>query len=84
MMRTMTAFSLALSSVHAQEARPNRRVLGGDDSTGRLAIVAPDGKLDWEIKVSVIHDARYTWVASMMQPRANRSPSDRHRSAWMS
>ena len=58
MMRTVTAFSLGLSSVHAQEARPNRRVLGGDDSTGRLAIVAPDGKLDWEIKVSAIHDAQ--------------------------
>ncbi|HEX2750813.1 MAG TPA: PQQ-binding-like beta-propeller repeat protein [Verrucomicrobiales bacterium] len=55
-------FSLSLSaswalSAGAQEARPNRRVLGGDDSTHRLAIIAPDGKVDWEIKVSAIHDA---------------------------
>ena len=48
---------MGLSIVHGQEARPNRRVLAGDDSTGRLAIVAPDGKIDWEVKVSAIHDA---------------------------
>ena len=54
----MSLLGLGLVTVHSQEARPNRRVLGGDDSTGRLAIVAPDGKIDWEIKVSAIHDAQ--------------------------
>ncbi len=44
-------------SANAQEARPNRRVLGGDDTTRRLAIVAPDGTLEWEMKVSAVHDA---------------------------
>jgi len=33
------------------------RVLAGDDSTQRLAIVAPDGSLAWETKVGPIHDA---------------------------
>jgi hypothetical protein len=32
-------------------------VLAADDSTRRLAIVAPDGSLEWEIKVGAIHDA---------------------------
>ena len=36
---------------------PPRRVLAGDDSTHRLAIVGADGKLEWEIKVGAIHDA---------------------------
>jgi hypothetical protein len=57
--RTVAAciFCFGLGIVPARETRPNRRVLAGDDSTGRLAIVAPDGKLDWEIEVSAIHDA---------------------------
>ena len=38
---------------------PGRRVLAADDSTRRLAIVAPDGSLEWEMKVGAIHDA---WV----------------------
>ncbi|MEW6159743.1 MAG: hypothetical protein AB1813_20120, partial [Verrucomicrobiota bacterium] len=38
---------------------PPRRVLAGDDSTKRLAIVAPDGSLEWETQVGPIHDA---WV----------------------
>ncbi|HWB05814.1 MAG TPA: hypothetical protein VG796_22525 [Verrucomicrobiales bacterium] len=54
---TLSLLSLAFSCAIAQELRPNRRVLGGDDSTGRLAIIAPDGKVDWEMKVSAIHDA---------------------------
>ena len=36
---------------------PARRVLAADDSTRRLAIVAPDGSLEWELKVGAIHDA---------------------------
>lgn len=55
--RTLFAFLLGLTSTMAQEARPNRRVLGGDDSTRKLAIIAPDGKVEWELKVSAIHDA---------------------------
>ena len=54
--------ALALSSLpflcaHAEQTGPARRVLAADDSTRRLAIVAPDGSLEWEMKVSAIHDA---------------------------
>lgn len=45
--------------ISGEQTGPARRVLAGDDSTQRLAIVAPDGSLEWEIKVSGIHDA---WV----------------------
>lgn len=43
----------------AAQTGPARRVLAADDSTRRLAIVAPDGSLEWEMKVGAIHDA---WV----------------------
>jgi hypothetical protein len=43
----------------AAETGPGRRVLAADDSTHRLAIVAPDGSTEWEIEVGSIHDA---WV----------------------
>ncbi len=46
----------ALSLTAAQTGTP-QRVLGADDSTGRLAIVAPDGTVEWETKVGAIHDA---------------------------
>ena len=36
-----------------------RRVLCGDDSTQKLAIIRPDGSVEWELKVGAIHDA---WV----------------------
>ena len=49
--------SIALSSVHAEQTGPARRVLAADDSTHRLAIVGPDGSLEWEMKVGAIHDA---------------------------
>src|SRR4051812_33037285 len=42
----------------AQTGLP-RRVLGGDDSTGRLAIIGPDNSIEWETSVGAIHDA---WV----------------------
>ncbi len=45
--------------LRAEQTGPARRVLAADDSTGRLAIVAPDGSLEWEMKVGAIHDA---WV----------------------
>jgi len=47
---TLLAFSTAA-------AGPGKRILAGDDSTRRLAIVAPDGSLEWEIPVTAIHDA---------------------------
>jgi Mal s 1 allergenic protein-like len=36
---------------------PLRRLLAADDSTRRLAIIARDGSVEWEIKVGAIHDA---------------------------
>ncbi|HEV7406834.1 MAG TPA: PQQ-binding-like beta-propeller repeat protein [Chthoniobacteraceae bacterium] len=56
----VAALSLAaLSSVTtAEEAGPGRRILAGDDSTHRLAIVGADGKLEWEIRIGSIHDAQ--------------------------
>src|SRR5207249_9802489 len=61
-MKTPLLFVLALMSVLvastiAEQTGKARRVLAADDSTQRLAIVAPDGSLEWEIKVSAIHDA---------------------------
>jgi len=41
----------------AEQLGKARRVLAADDSTHRLAIVAPDGSLEWEVKVGAIHDA---------------------------
>ena len=58
--RTLSAICagcLCLTTSWAVQTGPARRVLAGDDSTQRLAIVAPDGTLEWEIKVSAIHDA---------------------------
>jgi hypothetical protein len=54
------AMALVLGALpaNAGEPRPHRRILAGDDSTQRLAIVAPDGHLEWEIKVGAIHDAQ--------------------------
>src|SRR5262245_48084191 len=48
---------LLLSLLRAEQTGAARRVLGGDDSTRRLAIVAPDGSLEWELAVTAIHDA---------------------------
>ncbi len=41
----------------AEQTGGTKRVLVADSSTRRLAIVGEDGKLEWEIKVSEIHDA---------------------------
>ncbi|KAB2653392.1 MAG: hypothetical protein DVB31_17485, partial [Verrucomicrobia bacterium] len=49
--------TVPLLCLHAEQTGPKRRLLAADDSTGRLAIVAPDGSLEWETKVSAIHDA---------------------------
>jgi outer membrane protein assembly factor BamB len=47
----------AFHTAHSEQTGAARRVLAGDDSTHRLAIVGADGKLEWEIKVGAIHDA---------------------------
>lgn len=41
----------------AEQTGPAKRVLGADDSTRRLAIIAPDGSVEWQYKVGPIHDA---------------------------
>ncbi len=53
------AFSLALFTLQTSAAQTGtpRRILGADDSTGRLAIIAADGSVEWETKVGAIHDA---------------------------
>ena len=56
---TFALLLLLVAPVPAEQTGPSRRVLGADDSTRRLAIVAPDGSLEWEMKVGAIHDA---WV----------------------
>ncbi len=48
---------LFTANLHAEQTGIARRVLAGDDSTQRLAIVGLDGKLEWEMKVGAIHDA---------------------------
>ena len=64
MIRQLLFSSLALTallaiSLPAEQTGPPRRVLAADDSTRRLAIIAPDGSVEWEMKVGAIHDA---WV----------------------
>lgn len=51
------ALASTLLALSATAAGPGKRILAGDDSTRRLAIVAPDGSLEWEIPVTAIHDA---------------------------
>jgi hypothetical protein len=48
-----------LPATLAEQTGTAHRVLGGDDSTHRLAIIAPDGSVEWEYQVGAIHDA---WV----------------------
>lgn len=55
----LTCLLLLAVPASAEQTGPPRRLLAGDDSTGRLAIIAPDNSVEWEIKVSAIHDA---WV----------------------
>ena len=43
--------------LRAEQTGTARRLLAADDSTRRLAIVAPDGSLEWEVRVGAIHDA---------------------------
>lgn len=54
----MLALALTVGGVQgADTPAPGRRILAGDDSTQRLGIVGADGRMEWEIKVSAIHDA---------------------------
>jgi hypothetical protein len=41
----------------AEQTGRARRILGADDSTHRLAIIAADGHVEWETAVGPIHDA---------------------------
>jgi hypothetical protein len=60
MIRTLfSALFLFPVFIQAEQTGPARRVLAADDSTQRLAIMAPDGSIEWETKVGAIHDA---WV----------------------
>jgi len=45
-------------SLPAEQTGTPRRLLVADDSVKRLAIVAPDGSLEWELKIGAIHDAQ--------------------------
>ncbi len=49
--------AFSLSQIHSEQTGPARRLLAADDSTHRLAIVAPDGSLEWEYQIDAIHDA---------------------------
>jgi PQQ-like domain len=52
--------SLALSGLApAEQTGTPRRFVAADDSTHRLAIVAADGSLEWELPTTAIHDA---WI----------------------
>src|SRR4051794_37046173 len=53
------ALCLALAAIplHAGQTGPGRRFLVADDSTGRLAIIAADDTMEWELKIGGIHDA---------------------------
>src|SRR5580765_3879351 len=59
----LSALALACVAlpVHAEQTGVGRRLLVADDSKQRLAIVAADNSLEWELKVGAIHDA---WVLS--------------------
>ncbi len=46
-----------MMSLYGDSAGPGRRILAADDSTRTLAILAPDGTLEWQIPVTAIHDA---------------------------
>lgn len=62
-LRDSTAWLLLAPAVlslplRAEQTGTPRRLLVADDSVKRLAIVAPDGSLEWELKIGAIHDAQ--------------------------
>jgi hypothetical protein len=54
-----TACGMITPAPQAAQTGTGRRLLVADDSKQRLAIVAADGSLEWELKIGAIHDA---WV----------------------
>ncbi len=55
----LTALAVACVAfpMPAEQTGAGRRLLEADDSKQRLAIVAADNSLEWELKVGAIHDA---------------------------
>lgn len=51
------ALGALIPGASAEQTGPARRILGADDSTHRLAIIAADGSIEWETKCGAIHDA---------------------------
>jgi hypothetical protein len=45
-------------TLHAGQTGPGRRFLAADSSTKKLAIIAADGSVEWELPVGNIHDAQ--------------------------
>src|SRR4051812_1040848 len=49
------AFAIAVTVASAEQQPPKYRVLGSDN--GRVAIIAPDGKVEWEVPTKAqVHD----------------------------
>ena len=53
------ALLLTIAPVLRAEDKAGHRLLVADDSKHRIAIVGPDGKIEWEHKVGSIHDLHY-------------------------
>src|SRR5438105_3754676 len=53
---TLASILLIGSPVLRAGERSGHRLLIADDSTRRIAIVAADGKIEWEHKIGPIHD----------------------------
>src|SRR5436190_15467993 len=57
-----TVLVIAATTIAAQstnDAGPGRRLLLADYSTRRIAILAADGKVEWEYKIGDLHDLHY-------------------------
>ena len=52
----LLAFITCEATLRAAAAASGHRMLIGDDSKGRIAIVEPDGQISWEEKIGPIHD----------------------------
>lgn len=66
-LRILAIAALAFaSSAFSDQAAPGRRLLVADSSTKLLAIVGADGKTEWEIPVTAIHDAHVLANGNML------------------
>jgi len=54
----LSSTRICLAALQAEPAAPGRRILAGDDSSRRLAIIAADGAVEWEIPVTAVLPAR--------------------------